>query len=331
MEEIIFPNQIRTFRRLKGIGMQQLADFLGVSLSAVSKIEKGYRRVDQDQLIKLSQYLDCPVQEIFVNENTANPDVLQMWKKEQERRSKINEGGGLRILGAGLRYIRTKKNLTLVEVADAFGMTLSVYHRIEMGQREADQEEFERIARTLGYSSVELQKEIYQLHRSGHLKEFMPHSEAKFKAGPKGGIPGQEYRFDNYRSDKNTISIKIYGIEEEGKDNYLTINFENVLGTCFCPATYVTANTYAIALNDDTSYKSVVPAKSLLITDPSKKVLVGELAVFYKSEDEAIIVLLEEEVDGKLFGQLWGSNKKISMNIDDMEDALHKIVQIIMP
>lgn len=40
MEEIIFPNQIRMYRRLRGRSMQELADHLGVSLSAISKIEK---------------------------------------------------------------------------------------------------------------------------------------------------------------------------------------------------------------------------------------------------------------------------------------------------
>ena len=40
MEEIIFPNQIRMYRRLRGRSMQELADHLNVSLSAISKIEK---------------------------------------------------------------------------------------------------------------------------------------------------------------------------------------------------------------------------------------------------------------------------------------------------
>ena len=40
--------------------MQELADFLGVSLSAVSKIEKGYRRIDQEQLVRIAEFLDCP-------------------------------------------------------------------------------------------------------------------------------------------------------------------------------------------------------------------------------------------------------------------------------
>ena len=71
MEEIIFPNQIRMYRRLRGRSMQELADHLGVSLSAISKIEKGYRRVDQEQLVRVAEFLDCPLQELFVNEQNS--------------------------------------------------------------------------------------------------------------------------------------------------------------------------------------------------------------------------------------------------------------------
>ena len=161
MEEIIFPNQIRMYRRVRGRSMQELADFLGVSLSAVSKIEKGYRRIDQEQLVRIAEFLDCPLQDIFVNEASSQPDVVQAWRREQERRNRVNERSGLKMLGAGLRYIRGQKNLTLADVADGAELTLSVYHRIEMGQREVSEDEISRIARALGYTNEELQKQIY--------------------------------------------------------------------------------------------------------------------------------------------------------------------------
>ncbi|MFR8205255.1 MAG: helix-turn-helix domain-containing protein [Alphaproteobacteria bacterium] len=44
--------------------MQELADHLGVSLSAISKIEKGYRRVDQEQLVRVCRVLGLPVARI---------------------------------------------------------------------------------------------------------------------------------------------------------------------------------------------------------------------------------------------------------------------------
>ena len=114
MEEIIFPNQIRMHRRLHGMPMQELADRLGVSLSAVSKIEKGYRRLSQEQLIQVAELLDCSLQDLYVNEQNSEQEVVQAWKREQERRSKINQTAGLKTLGAGLRHIRTNKGLTLI-------------------------------------------------------------------------------------------------------------------------------------------------------------------------------------------------------------------------
>ena len=156
MEEIIFPNQIRMYRRLRGRSMQELAAHLGVSLSAISKIEKGYRRVDQEQLVRVAEFLDCPLQELFVNEQNSQQEIVQAWRREQERRNKINEKTGLKTLGAGLRQIRNEKNLTLIEVAESSDMTLSVYHRIEMGQREVSDKEFKNIAKALGITPEEL-------------------------------------------------------------------------------------------------------------------------------------------------------------------------------
>ncbi|MBQ4306915.1 MAG: helix-turn-helix transcriptional regulator, partial [Bacteroidales bacterium] len=37
---------------------------LGISLSAVSKIEKGYRRLNQDQLIQVAELIDCSLQDL---------------------------------------------------------------------------------------------------------------------------------------------------------------------------------------------------------------------------------------------------------------------------
>ena len=128
MEEIIFPNQIRMYRRLRGRSMQELADHLNVSLSAISKIEKGYRRVDQEQLVKFAEFLDCPIQNLFVNEHSSQKEVVLAWRREQERRNKLNERNGLKTLGAGLRQIRNEKNLTLVEVAENSDMTLPYSH-----------------------------------------------------------------------------------------------------------------------------------------------------------------------------------------------------------
>jgi DNA-binding XRE family transcriptional regulator len=52
-EEIIFPNNIRNIRLSAGMKMTELARRTGLSLSAVSKIEKGVRRLNQKQLLNI--------------------------------------------------------------------------------------------------------------------------------------------------------------------------------------------------------------------------------------------------------------------------------------
>ena len=210
MEEIVFPNQIRMVRRTRGKTMNEIAKCLNISLSAVSKIEKGYRRLDEKQLSTLSNFLRCSKESLFVYENTSQPEVLAAWEKELNRRKQINEQSGLKTLGAGLRYLRGEKMLTLQEVASGAGMTLSVYHRIEMGQREITEDQFEKIAHALGISAEDLQVKIYDLDSSGKLQEF---KQAGGKSGiftPKGGyndLPLKTTSFDV------SVSLPLYTLD----------------------------------------------------------------------------------------------------------------------
>ena len=232
MEEIIFPNQIRMFRRLRGRSMQELADHLGVSLSAISKIEKGYRRVDQEQLVRVAEFLDCPLQELFVNEQNSQQEIVQSWRREQERRNKINEKSGLKTLGAGLRQIRNEKKLTLIEVAESADMTLSVYHRIEMGQREVSDKEFKNIAKALEMTAEELKEEIKSLEDKGMLEEIIQRNDAKYKllSTPRGAISAFTNAVNN---SQDNIKISVYGTA--GKDGNVIIDNNGVLSEVFYP------------------------------------------------------------------------------------------------
>lgn len=231
MEEIIFPNQIRMVRRTRGKTMKEIASVLNVSLSAISKIEKGYRRIDEDQLNKISEFLHCPKESIFVYEKTSQPEVLQAWEKEQERRKQINEKSGLKTLGAGLRYLRGEKMLTLQDVAKGAGLTLSVYHRIEMGQREVSEDQFQKIAHALGYAAEDLQLKIYELDMAGTLQEFKKTAQAGI-FHPKGGyndLPLRNLTFQQifqlplYQADKIDVPSDALTVNDVNKDNAFAV------------------------------------------------------------------------------------------------------------
>ncbi len=321
MEEIIFPNQIRMYRRLRGRSMQELADHLNVSLSAISKIEKGYRRVDQEQLVKVSEFLDCPLQDLFVNEQNSQQEIVLAWKREQERRNKINEKSGLKTLGAGLRQIRNEKNLTLIEVAENADMTLSVYHRIEMGQREVSEKEMKNIAKALKVSVDELKAQIKDLDEKGFLEEIIQRNDAKYKllSTPRGAIASF------VSATQELPKIQVFGTA--GKNGDLLINFNEEVKRIASPLNPQSAKD-CYALNLCTRrLGNLLPARSILFVNSQEPVSVGDIAVYYTSENEAKVVSIREDEDGNMFGMQWNPDEKITLSNDDMT-KLHKVIFI---
>lgn len=324
MEEIIFPNQIRMFRRLRGRSMQELADHLGVSLSAISKIEKGYRRVDQEQLVRVAEFLDCPLQELFVNEQNSQQEIVQSWRREQERRNKINEKSGLKTLGAGLRQIRNEKNLTLIEVAESADMTLSVYHRIEMGQREVSDKEFKNIAKALEMTAEELKEEIKSLEDKGMLEEIIQRNDAKYKllSTPRGAISVFTNAVNN---SQDNIKISVYGTA--GKDGNVIIDFDEETKKVQRPVKlFSKKDAYAVNLCTR-RLGTLLPTRSILFVDPQDVVSVGDIALYFVDEKEAKILSIREDENGQLYGLRWNPDERIEIGNDDLS-KIHKVVAI---
>ena len=274
--------------------------------------------------------MDCPLQDIFVNEASSQPDVVQAWRREQERRNRVNERSGLKMLGAGLRYIRGQKNLTLADVADGAELTLSVYHRIEMGQREVSEDEISRIARALGYTNEELQKQIYDLDKAGALDEFIQRNDARYRAvsGVKSGYPDLPVSKAGAKAEQQDVVLSVYGQPAEG--GMVAVDRQTSLGTVSCLASMVNGlSAYAVSLCTR-RLGNLLPTRSVLVVDPTKMVGLGDLALMYVNETDARIISIREDIDGKLFGVLWNPEEKIEIPEDQIA-ALHRVVQIILP
>lgn len=324
MEEIIFPNQIRMHRRLHGMPMQELADHLGVSLSAISKIEKGYRRLNQEQLIQVAELLDCSLQDLYVNEQNSQQDVVQAWKREQERRSKINQSAGLKTLGAGLRHIRTNKGLTLIEVAEHADMTLSVYHRIEMGQREVSDKEYRNIAKALSMTLEHLKTEIQNLDSEGQLEDIIEHNDTRYKL-----LNNARYANIGLSStDSNDeIMVPVYGIGN-AEGNILidkTANFKEIA----CPSALVSKqNVYAVNLCTR-RLGSLISNRAVLFVDPNEVVSSGDIALYYISETETKLLSIREDEQGQLYGLRWNPDERINFTNSDLT-KIHKVAVIYL-
>mgnify|MGYP002855612986 CR=1 FL=1 len=320
MEEIIFPNQIRMHRKLHGMPMQELADHLGVSLSAVSKIEKGYRRLNQDQLIQVAELLDCSLQDLYVNEQNTEQDVVQAWRREQERRSKMNQSAGLKTLGAGLRHIRNAKGLTLIEVSESADMTLSVYHRIEMGQREVSDKEYRHIAKALSMTVEKLKEEIKALDENGQLEDIIEHNDSRYKV-----LNNARYANLANIDIHESAMIPVYGLcNAEGN---VIINKEGPLKETTCPFHMQNKrDVYAVSLCTR-RLGSLLSNRALLIVDPREIVSAGDIALFYIAEDEVKILSVREDEFGRLYGLRWNPDERTDFSNEDLT-KLHKVVTI---
>lgn len=324
MEEIIFPNQIRMHRRLRGMPMQELADHLGVSLSAISKIEKGYRRLNQEQLIQVAELLDCALQDLYVNEQNSEQEVVQAWKREQERRSKINQTAGLKTLGAGLRHIRTNKGLTLIEVSEHADMTLSVYHRIEMGQREVSDKEYRNIAKALGMTVEKLRANIKKLDEEGVLDDIIEHNDTRYKT-----LNNARYSNLGAINTDAGIEIMIPLLGSGNADGNIVIDKTAAFREIPCPSNLATKHgIYAINLCSR-RLGSLLSSRCIMFIDPNEVIGVGDIALYYINDNEAKLLSIREDENGQLYGMQWNPDEKTALSNGDLTKA-HKVVVINM-
>lgn len=61
-------NQIREYRKLRGLTMQQLADMVGVSLNAIYEYETNKYQPRADVIDKLLLFLGCSFDQLFIRE-----------------------------------------------------------------------------------------------------------------------------------------------------------------------------------------------------------------------------------------------------------------------
>lgn len=321
MEEIVFPNQIRINRKMRGVSMQDLADKLGISLSAISKIEKGYRRLNQEQLITVAETLDCSLQDLYVNEQNSQHEVVMAWRKEQERRQEINKTSGLKVLGAALRYIRNEKSLTLIEVAENAEMTLSVYHRIEMGQREVSEKEYRNIAKALGMELEALKDEVKRLDEAGALEEIIIHNDTKFKANNMARIANDH---SNY-IDIESLKVPVFGVS--GSGGAIIVDRSNSSKEAIKSASLSDKrDVYGVSLCTR-RLGSILSNRAVMFVAPSEVVSVGDIALYYKTEQQAYVVSVREDETGQLYGLMWNPEERISFDNDDFK-KIHKVVDI---
>lgn len=338
-EEICFPNNLRKIRLERGIRMTEIAKKTGLSLSAMSKIEKGYRRINQKIMLKLCDTLNCKVSDIFIKEN--DDGAIELWQSEMQRRFGENENAGLKIFGAGLRHIRKGTGKTILQAANDAKMTLSVYHHIEVGQRDVYEDEIKDLAAMVGRTPETLIREIYDLHEAGKLKKAKDSTADTPKSITMSGgnyaginVAGVLYGAKMYELTRSRM-IPIFGAPSTGGINFKKSDEKMIIAPASMEGL---PDIYAVVPNSRRMH-NVLPARSYALVNPSAPVQSGDLAVWFPKnfadikDNETIaanIVIVKDDMkDGKLFGYIFNPDERVVIS-PNQKGRLHKIVQIII-
>jgi transcriptional regulator with XRE-family HTH domain len=335
LEEICFPNNIRNVRLSRGMRMTELAKKTGLSLSAMSKVEKGVRRLRQPQLIHLCGILGCRLQDVFIK---ADDTKASVWKSEMQRRLAENETAGLKVFGAGLRVLRRGLGKTIAQMAKDADMTLSVYHKIEIGQREVFEDELYNLAKALGKSTDEMFKAVAELYNSGALNKQIDIAVRRVREALKIGktesgadVNASFYGASMYDSVRKNL-VPVYGTPDK-TDIVFVKSDENMISA---PAKFKNdAGIYAVRVPAG-QLGAMFPTNSYLFANPTAVVKAGDLAVLFTEDFNDIapnerktarVVMIKEGKTGGLVGIQSRPDEKIK--IKNTKNHLHKIVMIV--
>jgi transcriptional regulator with XRE-family HTH domain len=334
-EEIIFPNNIRSIRLGRGIRMTKLAKDAGLSLSAMSKIEKGVRRLNQKQLLVLCNLLSCKISDIFIK---ANDEIASVWQTEMKKRLSANETSGLKIFGAGVRYLRKDHGITIADAAKKARMTLSVYHKIEVGQRGIFEAEVEPLAKIFGLTGEKLFKTISDLYKAGKLGKFITKTEEKVRSVLNPTTSASSVNFSGA-----LFGAKIYdSVRKELIPVFAEPDDKGVLSFVKNDEKMIAApvglegkdSIYAVKPNPK-AIGPMFPERAYLFADSDAVVGNGDLAVLLSGDFEGLkpdeklharIVLIGVDAKGKLIGKTAAE----VLQIKNAAGRLHKVVQIVM-
>ncbi|MCL1892248.1 MAG: XRE family transcriptional regulator [Alphaproteobacteria bacterium] len=336
LEEICFPNNIRNIRLSRGMRMTALAKKSGLSLSAMSKVEKGVRRLKQSQLMQLCGILGCKLSDIFIK---ADDSKASLWKSEMQRRLVENETSGLKVFGAGIRILRRGLGKTIAQAAKDAKMTLSVYHKIEIGQREVYEREIDNLAKALGKTVDGMFKAIAELYNSGALAKQIDKAEERVrealtvgKSATGSDIGASIYGATVYDSVRKNL-VPVYGTPE-GKNLSFAKSDENMIAL---PAKLKNGGSVYAVRAPANRLGAMFPANSYLFVSPSLMPSAGDLAVVFEEDFEKIkpgakasarVVMLKEDKSGNLIGVLTNPEEKIQ--IKNPKNRLHKVVQVVL-
>ena len=125
--------------------------------------------------------------------------------------------------------------------------------------------------------------------------------------------------------ERDSVMVPVYG--SSNAEGNIIIDRGDSLKEVACPIQLQTKHDiYAINLCTR-RLGSLISSRAVLFADPTEVVSAGDIALYYIKEDEAKLLSIREDENGRLYGLRWNPDERVALDNSDLA-KIHKIVVI---
>jgi transcriptional regulator with XRE-family HTH domain len=348
--EILFPNNIKSFRLAKGLTQEGLGRLLDPPLvvSTVSKIESGERRLSNLQIANFAEILGCPPEQIPVLTGRDKPADVRRWRDAQQAAIEQSVETGAAAVGYVLAQLRKKNGKTMQQVADAIGLTISVYHRIEMATRMIQEDEIKAIAALYDMPQARLIKLFErrtrenreQLEKGVPPEELLPRfPRSLLKDDAKWGQLGALERYALRRSlrvvatGRRHMPLSVYGetkFDGTRQERVFFIDRNNPIDAIQAEELFPARNECFLVRNHSNRLGFLMRAGALAFVDPAATVTVGDIVFFVRDDQTADAALVVGDGLGPMRLKMFAPEEEIALAAPGIA-AVYRVAGVIFP
>jgi transcriptional regulator with XRE-family HTH domain len=318
-----------------------------VGESTISKMESGERRLTNLQLANLAAILACRAEEIPVVASRDPSPGVQRWQKAQQDAVQHSIESGAAATGYVLAQLRKRYGKTMQQVATAIGMTLSVYHRVEMASRIIQTDEIEAVAKFYGLTTIRLiamfesrtRDNLQQLEKGVPPEQLLPRTpRSLLKEDAKWGRLGALERYAIRRSIRYVgapsaaKALPVYGKIKANKDGtrHFVIDRDVMVDQIPMADLLVPGEECFLVRNFSQRLGFLMRPGSLAYVDPHTPVAMGDISFLVRRDGTADAAVVIGDGMGPLMLKMYNPQEEISID-DQSIAAVLRIGMLILP
>lgn len=272
---------------------------------------------------------------------------MRRWQDAQQSAIQRSVESGAAAIGYVLAQLRKKNGKTMQQVADAIGVTISVYHRIEMASRMVQDHEIRSLASLYDMTEAKLIKLFERRTRENQeqLKNGVPPEEllprfprSLLKEDAKWGQLGALERYAMRRSlrvvatGRRNLPLPVHGDMRLGPDGNRTflldrdVSIDQIRSDELFPA----REGCFLVRNYSARLGFLMRAGALAFIDPSASVGIGDIVFIVRHDRSADPAVVIGDGIGPTRLKMYAPEEELAMN-DKSIAAVYRVAGVIFP